>query len=164
VIVNAGVSEGAAVGTGQFDANKQTFATNLISALAQAEAALEIFRDQGHGHLVLISSTAAVRAMPGRLTAYSASKAGLSALGSGIHADLIGTPIKITTLHPGYIESEMTTKKPGGPYVTPAAAGAKALYKAVESEVVKAYVPFLPWGPMSLLLRLVPAGKLKKLM
>ena len=45
VIVNAGLGKGAPIGTGRFDANKQTITTNLLSALAQCEAALEHFRD-----------------------------------------------------------------------------------------------------------------------
>ena len=46
VIVNAGMGKGASIGTGYFKANKQTAITNFVSALAQCEAAMEIFREQ----------------------------------------------------------------------------------------------------------------------
>ena len=46
VIINAGMGKGAAIGTGYFHANKQTAETNFIAAIAQAEAAMEIFRAQ----------------------------------------------------------------------------------------------------------------------
>ena len=55
VVVNAGLGKGAPLGTGRYDANKQTAMTNFVAALAQTEAAMEIFRDQNAGHLVMVS-------------------------------------------------------------------------------------------------------------
>ena len=52
VIVNAGMGKGASIGTGYFHANKQTAVTNFVSALAQCEAAMTIFREQNSGHSV----------------------------------------------------------------------------------------------------------------
>jgi short-subunit dehydrogenase len=165
VIVNAGINRGQPVGTGRFEVNRQTMETNLVAALAQAEAAVEIFREQGAGHLVVVSSLSAVRGMPGNLTAYAASKSGLSALADGIRYDLHGSPIKVTTLLPGYIESEINDEHGNAPpYITKAEAGAKALFKAIESETAKAYIPAFPWAPMSVALRILPGGRLKKLM
>ncbi len=53
IIVNAGVGEGRRIGKGNFAINKATVETNFISALAQCEAAVEIFREQNSGHLVI---------------------------------------------------------------------------------------------------------------
>ena len=92
IIVNAGMGKGASLGTGYFHANLQTAQTNFVAALAQCEAALEIFRAQNAGHLVTISSVAAMRGMPRAQTTYAATKAGLSALSEGIRADLLGSP------------------------------------------------------------------------
>jgi NADP-dependent 3-hydroxy acid dehydrogenase YdfG len=64
VVVNAGLGKGAPLGTGRFAANRDTALTNFVGALAQTEAAVEVFRDQGSGHLVMISSVSAVRGMP----------------------------------------------------------------------------------------------------
>ena len=47
VIVNAGLGKGAPLGTGRFEANRQTITTNLVSGLAQCEAAMEHFRAAG---------------------------------------------------------------------------------------------------------------------
>ena len=55
VIVNAGLGKGAPLGTGKAQANIETLQTNLVGALVQIEAALEIFREQNSGHLVMIS-------------------------------------------------------------------------------------------------------------
>ena len=69
VIVNAGIGKGAPIGTGRFDVNKQTITTNLLSALAQCEAAMQLFRARGRGHLVVVSSMSAVRGLPKSMTA-----------------------------------------------------------------------------------------------
>ena len=104
VVVNAGMGKGASLGTGYFHANKQTAITNFVSAIAQCEAALELFRAQNHGHLVTVSSISAVRGFRRALTVYAASKAALSTLSEGIRLDLIDTPIKVTTIHPRSIK------------------------------------------------------------
>ena len=57
-------------------ANYDIAVTNFVGALSQCEAALEIFRRQGRGHLVLISSIAALRGMRKTMTTYAATKPG----------------------------------------------------------------------------------------
>ncbi|ERB51305.1 hypothetical protein N806_08860 [Rhodococcus sp. P27] len=66
VIVNAGLGKGAKIGTGKAHANLATARTNFVGALSQCEAALEIFRAQDSGHLVLVSSISADRGLPGQ--------------------------------------------------------------------------------------------------
>ncbi|WP_158888401.1 SDR family oxidoreductase [Amycolatopsis anabasis] len=163
VIVNAGIGKGQPIGSGRFDANKQTVETNLVAALAQAEAALEIFREQNAGHLVVVASFAALRGMPGNSTAYAASKAGAAALAEGIAADVIRTPIKVTALLPGFIRSEMTADMPNNPLMASAEKGGRAIVEAIEKEKVKAYVPTFPWAPLSPVMRILPLGLLRKL-
>ena len=46
IVINAGLGKGAKIGTGRYDANRQTAMTNFVAALAQSEAAMEIFRAQ----------------------------------------------------------------------------------------------------------------------
>ncbi|HEY5843508.1 MAG TPA: SDR family oxidoreductase, partial [Mycobacterium sp.] len=110
VIVNAGLGKGAPLGSGKLWANKATIETNLVAALVQIETALEMFKRSGSGHLVLISSVAGNKGVPGVKAAYAASKAGLSSLGESLRAEYRKGPISITVLEPGYIESEMTAK------------------------------------------------------
>ncbi|RSN29868.1 short chain dehydrogenase [Amycolatopsis sp. WAC 04169] len=162
VIVNAGLGKGQPIGSGRFDANRQTLQTNFLAAAAQIEAAVGIFRKQKEGHLVVVSSFSALRAFPGNLTAYAASKAGVSALAEGTRIELMKTPIKVTTLLPGFIESEMNEDITKVPLGTRAEAGAQALVKAIESEAAKAYVPSWPWAVLAKVFPLVPASVLKK--
>jgi short-subunit dehydrogenase len=164
VVVNAGVGKGAPLGTGRYDANKQTAMTNFVAALAQTEAAMEIFREQGDGHLVMISSMSAVRGMPKTLTTYAATKAGVAHLAEGLRAELHGSPIKVTVLYPGYIRSEMNEKvAQSTPLMASTEKGVRAMVEAIEKEKPSAHVPALPWAPMSVLMRHAPMPLFRKL-
>ncbi|WP_417658882.1 SDR family oxidoreductase [Pseudidiomarina sp.] len=165
VIVNAGMGKGASLGTGYFHANVQTAQTNFVAALAQCEAALEIFRAQNSGHLVTISSISALRGMPRAMTVYAATKAGLLALTEGIRADLIKSrsPIKVSAILPGYIRSEINEKVKNTPFMIDTETGCRKLVKAIEKEPVQAYVPTWPWALIGFLMKRLPLKWVMKL-
>jgi len=164
VIVNAGLGKGSPIGTGRFDANKATITTNLVSALAQCEAAMEIFREANAGHLVVVSSLSALRGMPRSMTAYSASKAGVATLAEGIRADVFGSPIMVTTLLPGYIRSEMNDRvAQRTPLMASTTDGVRSMVRAIEKEVAEAMVPPWPWRPLSVVIRHAPLRILRKM-
>ncbi|MFI7542008.1 SDR family oxidoreductase [Actinoplanes sp. NPDC049599] len=156
VIVNAGGGKGRPVGTGGFAENLASARTNFVAALAQCEAAVEIFRDQRHGHLVMISSMSAMRGLPRGMTTYAATKAGVAALAEGIRADLLGTAIKVTTVYPGYIVSEANPAARPKPLMVSTERGVRAMVRAIERERPKAQVPAWPWVPLGLLMRHAP--------
>jgi len=158
IIVNAGLGKGRPVGTGAFRANRQTAETNFVAALAQCEAAMEIFRAQNQGHLVVVSSVTAVRGMPRNVTTYAATKAGVAALAEGIRADVRDTPIRVTTLFPGYIRSEINDKVKNTPFIIDTDVGCRLLVEAIQKEPAEAYVPKWPWAPMALLMKYLPLG------
>lgn len=154
-IVNAGLGKGAPIGTGKAHANLETVQTNLAGALAQTEAVLEVFRAQGYGHLVLVSSVAGQRGMPRAQAAYAASKAGLTALGEGLQAEFAGSDIKVTIVKPGFIETDLSRGMRTGMMVS-RDAGVAAMVKAIEREPGEAVVPAWPWAPISALLHHAP--------
>lgn len=156
VVVNAGMGKGASLGTGYFYANVQTAMTNFVGALAQCEAAMKIFREQNAGHLVTISSVSAVRGARGAMNVYAATKAGLSSLSEGLRADLRGTPIKVSTIHPGFIRSEMNEKVRNTPFMVDTMTGCRAIVKAIEKESASAFVPFWPWAILRFPYRWLP--------
>ena len=164
VVVNAGLGKGAPLGTGRFDANRETAMTNFIGALAQTEAALEIFRDQNAGHLVMISSMSAMRGMPRTITTYAATKAGVAHLAEGVRADLMGTPIKVSVIYPGYIRSEMNERVKNAPFMVSTEKGVSAIVEAVEKEKDSAHVPPWPWIPVGFGLKHLPLPLARKLM
>jgi short-subunit dehydrogenase len=164
VVVNAGLGTGARIGTGRFDANRETLQTNLVSALAQCEAAVQIFRAANAGHLVVVSSLSALRGMPGTMTAYAASKAGLATLAEGIRAELIDTAIRVTTLFPGYIRSEMNERvAQRTPLMAGTEKGVRSMLRAIEGEVPEAIVPPWPWRLIAPVLRHAPLRVLKRI-
>ncbi|HLN76232.1 MAG TPA: SDR family oxidoreductase [Nocardioidaceae bacterium] len=164
VIVNAGLGKGAPLGTGRYDANKQTAVTNFIGALAQSEAAMEIFREQNAGHLVMISSMSAMRGMPKAATTYGASKAGVAHLAEGLRAELHGSPIKVTVIYPGYIRSEMNEKVKKAPFLVSTQKGVRGIVDAIEKEKAHANVPAWPWVPMGFAMRYLPLPVVRKLL
>ncbi len=161
VIINAGMGKGASIGTGYFHANKQTAETNFVAALAQAEAAMEIFRQQNAGHLVTISSISAVRGFRRAMTVYAATKAGLTSMSEGIRIDVMNTPIKVSCIHPGFIRSEINEKVEKVPFIVDTETGCRALVKAIEKEKANSFVPTWPWAWMHWVLRIVPAKSLR---
>jgi short-subunit dehydrogenase len=164
VIVNAGLGKGAPLGTGRFDANRETAMTNFVGALAQTEAALEIFRDQNAGHLVMISSMSAMRGMPKTITTYAATKAGVAHLAEGVRVDVMRTPIKVSVIYPGYIRSEMNERVKNAPFMVSTEKGVAAIVAAVEKEKESAHVPPWPWIPVGFGLKHLPLPLARRLM
>ena len=163
VIVNAGMGKGASIGTGYFHANKQTAVTNFVSAVAQCEAAMDIFRDQNAGHLVTISSISAVRGFRRAMTVYAATKAAITSLSEGIRIDVRNTPIKVTCIHPGFIRSEINDKVEKVPIIVDTETGCKAMVKAINNEKANSYVPTWPWAWLHWILRIAPQSWIAKM-
>ena len=163
VIVNAGLGKGQPLGTGRFDANKETAETNFIGALAQTEAAAAIFRAQGSGHLVMVSSFSALRGMPRNITTYAATKAAVAHLAEGFRADVHGTPIRVTVLYPGYIVSEMSGTATRTPLMASTEKGVRAMVDAIEKEKKSARVPAWPWAPLGFVVQRLPVGLLRRM-
>ncbi|MGO3008537.1 MAG: SDR family oxidoreductase [Psychrobacter celer] len=164
VVVNAGVGDSRRIGKGRFETNRHTVETNFISALAQCEAAMNIFRAQNSGHLVVISSMSAMRGLPKHLTAYGASKAGLAHLAEGIRADMLLTnlPIQVSTIYPGYVRTEINENAKPLPFEVNAETGTKAIVAAIEAEVEEACVPSLPWSVVGKAMKHLPLQVVNK--
>lgn len=86
--------------------------TNVYGAALTIRAVLPHFRDQDAGHVVLTSSVAGRRALPGSL--YSATKFAVTAMGEGLRAEVADTPIKTTLIEPGKVDTPFFDEKPEG--------------------------------------------------
>jgi short-subunit dehydrogenase len=163
VVVNAGIGKGAALGTGRADANRATAMTNFVGALAQAEAALEIFRRQERGHLVLVSSMSALRGMRRAMTTYAATKAGVAALAEGLRSERI-PGVDVSVVYPGYIRSEMNAHvQQRTRFMVDTRTGVRSMVAAIEKRRATAYVPAWPWVPIGVLMRVLPLSVVRKL-
>lgn len=163
IIVNAGIGFGATIGTGHFPTNLRTVNTNFAAALAQCEAAMDIFRAQNSGHLVAMSSVSAVRGFKGPAATYAATKAGLENLAEGIRLDCLGTPIKVSTILPGYILTAINADLKNAPFRVDLDTGCRALVKAIDREPAKAFVPGWPWAWLARVMGWLPLGALARM-
>ena len=166
VVVNAGLGKGAPLGTGRYDANRETAMTNFVGALAQTEAAMQVFRAQGGGHLVMVSSMSAMRGLPKTVTTYAATKAGVAHLVEGLRAEFYGKPgFDFTVLYPGYIESEMNEGVPAAQkkMMVSTEKGVAAMVAAIEKKKASACVPPLPWAPLSVVMKHAPMPVFRRL-
>ena len=91
-----------------------TLGVNLIGAANVTWCAVRHMVAAGGGRIVNVSSRGAFRGEPGQ-PAYGASKAGLNALGQSLARALAPQGIAVTTVAPGYVETDMTTEHLAGP-------------------------------------------------
>ena len=166
VVVNAGIGKGAPLGTGRFDANRETAMTNFVGALAQVEAAMEVFRAQGSGHLVIVSGVSAVRGMPKSMTTYAASKAAVAHLAEGLRAELLRQPDQdhgaLPRLHRLGDERHRPRHDPP-PLMVSTERGVRSMVAAIEAERATAHVPGLPWEVLARVIRHAPMPLFRRL-
>jgi len=86
----------------------ETISTNVMGFTAMANIAIKQFIKQGSGHLVGISSIAAIRG-DGENPAYNASKAFMSNYLQGLRKNIIkaNLPIIVTDIKPGFVDTAM---------------------------------------------------------
>ena len=156
VVANAGVGRGGPIGQGHAADNRATAETNFVGVLNQAEAAVALFRRAGAGHFVIMSSMAALRGMKAHMNVYSASKAAVATLGEGLRSDLWDSPVKVTVIHPGWIQTALADGIPNVMWAVDTVTGTAAIVDAIEREPARAYVPARPWALLSVPMRVVP--------
>ncbi|OZG75345.1 short chain dehydrogenase [Hahella sp. CCB-MM4] len=161
VIANAGIGGGSFVGSGHLNQDLAIIQTNVAGAMATIDAAVEIFKKQHSGHIVGISSVAAYRGMPGS-AAYCASKAAIATYLDALTTELYHTPIKVTTLYPGYIDTPLNNMLKKRPFLIDVNTGAGIMANLIEKEVTVSTVPVYPWSMIGKLLKNIPRSMLAK--
>jgi NADP-dependent 3-hydroxy acid dehydrogenase YdfG len=91
---------------------KEMIDTNVLGAALSIRAALGHFREQNRGHLILTSSIAGRRALPGSL--YSATKHAVTAMGEALRQEIADTDIKMTLIEPGMVDTPFFDNRPSG--------------------------------------------------
>jgi NAD(P)-dependent dehydrogenase (short-subunit alcohol dehydrogenase family) len=91
-----------------------TLAVNLTGAANVTWCAVQHMMPRGGGRIVNVSSRGAFRGEPDQ-PAYGASKAGLNAFGQSLARALAAHGIAVTTVAPGYVETDMATSLLAGP-------------------------------------------------
>ncbi|MBI3013499.1 MAG: SDR family NAD(P)-dependent oxidoreductase [Candidatus Tectomicrobia bacterium] len=146
-----------------WDLEEQTIAVNVSGFTAVADVAMHWFLKQSSGHLVSISSIAALRGS-GEAPAYNASKAFVSNYMDGLRQKVtkLGVPIIITDIQAGFVDTAMARGE-GLFWVASPEKAAVQIYQAIRKKRKHAYVTkrwrligwFLKFAPNNLYDRLV---------
>lgn len=91
---------------------KSMIDTNVLGCALSIRASLGHFKKHGAGHLILTSSIAGRRALPGSL--YSATKHAVTAMGEALRQEIAETDIKMTLIEPGAVDTPFFDNRPSG--------------------------------------------------
>lgn len=108
LINNAGISQGSGVLAADAIATaRRHFETNVFGVWALTQAFAPVLQANGGGAVLNVLSVLSWLTLPG-LTPYSASKSAAWALSNGLRAELKAQGTQVTSLHVGYMDTDMT--------------------------------------------------------
>ena len=108
LINNAGLSRGLTKFQNDDPENwEEMIDTNVKGLLYVTSAILPGMLARNHGHVISLGSIAGHQTYPNG-SVYCATKAAERAISDGIRLDLIGTPIRVTSIDPGMVETEFS--------------------------------------------------------
>ena len=143
--------------------DKATVDTNVKGFIEIANWAYNYFSAQGHGHLAVISSIAAVRGNA-HAPAYSASKAFQSIYfeGLSLHSQKLRKPVSVTCIEPGFVKTKMA-KGNKQFWVVPLDKAVRQIIRGLDKKKRKVYISrrwqiiaaIMKWMPYWLYRRIV---------
>jgi len=139
----------------EWEKEKATIDVNVAGFAAMANVALKHFIVQSSGHLVGISSIAALRGSSAT-PAYNASKAFVSNYMEGLRQKVgkLKLPIIVTDVQPGLVDTAMAQGE-GLFWVAPPEKAARQIFNVIKSRRKHAYVT-KRWRAIAWLLKVVP--------
>jgi short-subunit dehydrogenase len=152
VIANAGISIGNLTDHAEDAAAfRDVLEVNVLGMVNTFHPFLAALRERRAGSLVGIASVAGLRGLPGA-TAYSASKAAAIRYLEGLRVELRGSGVRVVTILPGYIATEMTRRNPYRmPFIIPADDAVRRFARVIASGRSYAVVPW----PMAIVGRIL---------
>jgi Short-chain alcohol dehydrogenase of unknown specificity len=108
LVNNAGLASGlSTIQEGDADDWEKMIDTNVKGLLYVTRAVVQGMIERGEGHIINIGSIAAYQFYP-KGNVYCATKAAVNALTHTMRLDLFGTPIRVSTIDPGLVETEFS--------------------------------------------------------
>jgi 3-hydroxy acid dehydrogenase / malonic semialdehyde reductase len=108
LINNAGLSRGLdKLYEGEIQDWEEMIDTNVKGLLYVTRSIVPGMVRRGQGHIINIASVAGHQAYPGG-GVYCATKAAVRTLSSGLKMDLLGTPVRVSNVDPGLVETEFS--------------------------------------------------------
>jgi len=117
LVNNAGVAEIDLFAVRRADTIERELQVNLGAAIALTRQALPGMLDRGRGHLVFTSSLQAVAPTPG-FAVYGATKAAIAQFAAILRLELRRTPVGITVVAPGPVDTPMWEQVEAAPVTT----------------------------------------------
>ena len=106
LVNNAGVMQLSKIEKGLSDEWRRMFEVNVLGLLYVTDAAVQVMKEQGSGHLINISSVAGRKSGPLR-GAYSGTKFAVNAISEALRVELLEDHIRVTMVEPGAVETEL---------------------------------------------------------
>ncbi|GAX35964.1 SDR family oxidoreductase [Nodularia sp. NIES-3585] len=108
LINNAGLSRGLEkLHEGDFQDWDEMIDTNIKGLLHLTRYVVPGMVKRDRGHIVNLGSIAGHQTYPGG-NVYCATKAAVKAISEGLKQDLLGTPVRVTSIDPGMVETEFS--------------------------------------------------------
>jgi short-subunit dehydrogenase len=150
MMCNAGFGIAGAIDDITPDQMQKLLDVNYMGTFHAARAALRVFRRQGHGHLVIVSSIVGKRGVP-YMGAYSATKFAQVGLAECLRAEVQGSNIHVSVVYPVSTDTEFfdvmshetgTTVVRGPGPMQSVETVAEAIARAIERPVPEVYPYF----------------------
>jgi len=106
VVANAGVADYGPYIALDPEAEERMTRVNWLGTLYTVRAVLPQMIERGRGHVVIVSSGAALRTFP-EAAVYGATKAAQRGFSEALRHELKGTGVSVTTVYPGEIKSHL---------------------------------------------------------
>lgn len=155
IVLNAGVSYFKDASTGR-ETDLHVIDVNIRGFANLASYCFDYFEEQGHGQIVGISSIAGLFGW-GLNIPYNASKSFVNTYLQGYRqkANHSEADISVTTIIPGFMESEMTENKKNLFWVAPKQKAARQIADAVKRKKDEAYIT-KRWRLVAWLVKIIP--------
>ena len=148
LIANAGITHYGPYRDQSLDDQLQMSEVNWHGTLRTVHAGLPHLLDNAHGHVVIVSSGAALRSFPWAAV-YGGTKAAQRLFAEALRHELSGTGVSLTTVYPGEIATHLHDHEKermpdwyrGGPDAAPASELAAKVLAAVERDARAVYHP-----------------------
>lgn len=108
LVNNAGLSRGLhKLHEGEVQDWEEMIDTNIKGLLYMTRAIVPGMVERGRGHVVNIGSIAGHQTYPAG-NVYCGTKAAVRAISEGLKIDLLGTPVRVTSIDPGMVDTEFS--------------------------------------------------------
>lgn len=155
VIANAGISGKIDLESGNADEINRMLSTNILGVTNTVLPVLPTMLEKQSGRVVVVSSIAGFRGLPGR-SGYSASKVAIRFMANSWRSSFAKDGISFTTICPGFIDTDLTgSHKYYMPFLMNVEVFAKKMVNAIEKKK-KIYIAPWQWRFIIPLIKTVP--------